>query len=273
MTQPDGANPSGAHNPSRPGSFLEWQKLTQADIFNKSKAPIVGPTGSYTQAQKDIAATDRNVLPSGAGLWNAYVRNADPTFPRILLTPTVTSTGSSSGSGSHSHSITFSSPPDYQPAGHGNSFTELGFIECSKDRKYSRVTFGTGNSNTAFGIGAMYATVYRMSETTGDLTLVAATGDIKDTISATNREYTLTLPGTYDALKSEVWAVGLLQVTALGQTCKSILARSVWPMTPPPGVRPDALYAYAPTSTTPLASISYSSLTFDARFIPYYALS
>ncbi|WP_433660806.1 hypothetical protein ACQPW1_00505 [Nocardia sp. CA-128927] len=275
MTQPDGANPNGAHNPTRPGSFEEWRNLTEASIYDKSKAPIVGGSGSATRAQQDIAATDRNVIPSGAGLWNAYVRNADPTFPRILLTPTATSTGSagSSGGGSHSHSITFDDPPDYQPAGHGSNFTELGFIECSKDRAYSRITFGTGNSVTALGINAMYAMVYLMSETTGDLILKAATGDIKDTITATNREYTLTLPSTYAALKSEVWAVGLLQVTGLVQTCKSILARSVWPMTPPPGVRPYALYAYAPASSTPLTSISYSSLTFDAGFIPYYALS
>ncbi|WP_433658012.1 hypothetical protein ACQPW1_39640 [Nocardia sp. CA-128927] len=275
MTQPDGANPNGAHNPTRPGSFLEWQNLTEASIYDKSKAPIVGTTGSATRAQQDIAATDRNVIPTGSGLWNTYVRDADPTFPRILLTPTANSTGSagSSGGGSHSHSITFDDPPDYQPAGHGANFTELGFLECSKDRKYSRITLGTGNSNTALGIQAMFAMAYLMNKTTGDLTLMAATGDIKDTISATNREYTLALPSSFDALKSEVWAVGVLQVTALGQTCKSLLARSVWPMTPPPGVRPSALYAYAPASTTPLPTIAYSSLTFDARLIPYYALS
>ncbi|WP_378735547.1 hypothetical protein [Nocardia brasiliensis] len=274
MTQPDGANPNGALNPTRPGAFYDWQHETEQSIYDKSKAPIVGTTGSATRAQQDIAATDRNVLPSGTGLWNSFVRNSDATFPRILLTPTATSTGSGgSGDSSHSHSISFDDPPDYQPAGHGSNYTELGFVECSKDRKYSRVTFGTGNSATAFGIQAMYAMAYLMNPNTGDLTLMAATGDIKASIASTNREYTITLPGSFDALKSEIWAVGLLQVTAVGQTCKSVLARSVWPMVPPPGVRPSALYAYAPSSTVPLATIAYSSLTFDAGLIPYYALS
>ncbi|WP_039818310.1 hypothetical protein, partial [Nocardia otitidiscaviarum] len=112
MTQPDGANPNGALNPTRPGAFLEFQQLTEASIYDKSKAPIVGTTGSATKAQRDIAATDGNVIPSGSGLWNSFVRNADATFPRIMLTPTADRTGGGgSGDTSHSHTITFDDPP------------------------------------------------------------------------------------------------------------------------------------------------------------------
>ncbi|WP_378735431.1 hypothetical protein [Nocardia brasiliensis] len=276
MTQPDGANPAGAHNPTRPGSFEEWRTETEASIYDKSKAPIVGTSGSATRAQRDLAATDGNVIPNGGGLWQTFTRNADSTFPRIMLEPQLNSSTGSGGSGdtSHSHSMGASQPPDYQPEGHGASYVELGFIECTKDRKYERVTFGTGNSVTAFGINAMYACAYLMNPSTGNLSLMAATGDITAAVADTNREYTFTLPAALDALKAEIWAVGLLQVTGLGQTCKSILSKRVWAMVGPPGFKPAALYARsAGGQTAPPATIAYSSLTFGTSRVPYYALS
>ncbi|WP_029931082.1 hypothetical protein [Nocardia otitidiscaviarum] len=275
MTQPDGADPNGALNPTKPGAFLEWQNLTEQDIYDKSKAPIVGTNGSASRAQQDLAATDGNVIPSGGGLWKSFTRDADATFPRIMLEPTADQTNSGgSGDNSHSHGINFNDPPDYQPDGHGANSVELGFLECTRDRSYSRVTFGTGNSVTAFGINAMYACAYLMDASTGDLQLMAATGDIKASVADTNTEYTFNLPTAISALKSEIWAVGILQVTQTGQTCKSILAKRVWGMVAPPGVRPGALYAKSPGGqTSPPATIAYSSLTFTSTRVPYYALS
>ncbi|WP_028477910.1 hypothetical protein [Nocardia sp. CNY236] len=273
MTQPDGANPNGALNPTRPGSFGEFQNLDETSIYDKSKAPIVGVSGSATRAQQDLAATDGNVIPSGGGLWHTFTRGADATFPRVMLQPIATRTGGGgSGDSSHSHSISRNSPPDYQPAGHGADLVELGFIECTKDRIYSQISFGTGNSVTHFGIDAMYAGAYLMDSSTGDLQLMAATGDITADVADTNREYTFTI-APIDALKSEIWAVGLLQVTHLGQTCKSLLANPIWSMSAPPGFKPAALYAYAPQTSTLPAAISYDALTFNGSFCPYYALS
>lgn len=276
MTQPDGANPAGAKNPTRPGAFLEWQNETEASIYNKSKAPIVGPTGSATRAQQDLAATDGNVIPNGGGLWKSFTRDADATFPRILLEPQADRTGSggTSSGGSHTHPMNYDDPPDYQPDGHGANYVELGFLECTRDRSYSRVTFGTGNSVTALGINAMYVGAYLMNGSTGNLSLMAATGDIKAAVVDTNREYTFNLPAAVAALKSEVWALGILQVTGAGQTCKSILAKRVWGMVAPPGVKPAALYAISPGGQTVMPStIAYSSLDFGETRVPYYALS
>lgn len=282
MTQPDGANPAGAKNPTRPGAFYEWQHETEASIYDKSKAPIVGPTGSATRAQRDIAATDGNVIPSGTGLWQTFTRNADATFPRIMLEPVVTGTGSAGG---HSCSDAFHShaghshpaetgPPDYQPDGNGANFVELGFIETTKDRKYQRVTFGTGNSVTLLGVTALYACAYLMDPSTGDLALMAATGNITTSVGDTNREYTFDLPAAVDALKSDIWAVGLLQVTNSTQTCKSILAKPTWAMVAPPGFKPGALYGIsAGGHTSPPLSIAYSSIDFGSTLVPYYALS
>lgn len=283
MTQPDGANPAGAHNPTRPGSFEEWRTETESSIYDKSKAPIVGTTGSATRAQRDLARTDGNVIPSGTGLWQTFTRNADSTFPRIMLEPLPQSTSSGGGHScsdaahshaGHSHSINMSAPPDYQPDGNGANYVELGFIETTKDRRYSRVTFGTGNSVTLLGVTALYACAYLMDDTTGNLTLMAATGNITTSVGDTNREYTFDLPAPVDALKSDIWAVGILQVTSPTQTCKSILAKPTWQMVGPPGFKPASLYAIsAGGQTSPPATIAYSSLTFGTTRVPYYALS
>ncbi|WP_054812117.1 hypothetical protein [Nocardia arizonensis] len=275
MTQPDGANPNGALNPTRPGSFLEFQELTEAAIFDKSKAPIVGTTGSATRAQQDIAATDGNVIPSGGGLWQTFTRNADATFPRIMLQPELNnSTGTGGGSGgSHSHSMSDNQPPDYTPAGHGANLMELGYLECTKDRRYLRGTFGTGNSVTLAGITALYLCAYLQDPTSGDLDLMAATGNITMSVGDTNTEYTFDFPAALDALKSDIWAVGVLQVTSALQTCKSILRKRVWSMNAPAGFKPDALYGYAGPYTSPPSSIAYSAITFGNSIVPYYALS
>lgn len=283
MTSPNESNPGGALNPTRPGAFETWRTETESSIYDKSKAPIVGPTGSATRAQEDIAATDGNVIPSGTGLWQTFTRNADSTFPRIMLEPLPQSTASGGGHSCsdashshapHSHGINMTAPPDYQPDGNGANYVELGYLETTKDRKYQRVTFGTGNSVTLLGITAMYACAYLMNRTTGDLTLMAATGNITTSVGDTNTEYTFNLPAAVDALKSDIWAVGILQVTNSTQTCKSILAKPTWQMTAPPGFKPASLYAIsAGGHTSPPASIAYGSLTFGTARVPYYALS
>lgn len=195
--------------------------------------------------------------------------------PRILLAPRADQTASGGGSGSaHSHSIPYDDPPDYQPAGGGANTVELGFFSVSKDREYSRLTFGTGNSVTALGISAMYAGAYLMNPNTGALQLMASVaGDIKATVANTNSEYTLTLSTAVEALKSEIWAVGLLQVTGFGQNCKSILATKLWQYAAPAGLRPAALYGTGPASTTLPSTIPYGSITFNPGLCPYYALS
>mgnify|MGYP003393267142 CR=1 FL=1 len=275
MTQPDGANPGGAKNPTHPGAFYEWQTETEASIYNKQKAPVVGPTGSATRAQQDIAATDGNVIPTGRGLWHTFTRDADATFPRIMLEPQLNNTtgGGGASGGSHVHSMNKTQPPDYTPAGHAANFMELGFLECTKDRKYSRATFGTGNSVTLAGITAMYLCAYLMNPLTFALELQAATGNITLSVGSTNTEYTFNFTSPFDGLKSEIWVPGVLQVTSAIQTCKSLLAKPVWNMNAPPGFKPEGLYAYAGPYTTPPLTIAYSSLTFGNDFVPYFALS
>lgn len=295
MTQPDGADP-GSLGPSHAGGFADFATLTEADIADRTKAPLVGTTGSYTNVQASVGAEDSNVIPSGSALWQTFTRNADSTFPRIMLRRTassVTVSGSTASAGVHSHSVSGSSTssagahthalsmssnlvfavPDYQPAGHGANLGELGFIEVSKDRTYTQLSFITGDSWTLLGIQAMYGEVYLMDPSTGNLTLMAQTGNISGSVGSTNTEYTFGLSAAVDAGKGEIFAVGIRQVTSAVQTCNSLCQLSFWPLSAPSGFKPQALYAYSPGATTPPSSIAYSSLHFDNSFVPYYALS
>ncbi|MFI6368721.1 hypothetical protein ACIBG0_39070 [Nocardia sp. NPDC050630] len=255
-----------------------------------------GAKVSFTNVQNSINNPVGNVLPTGAPLWQTFTREADATFPRIMLARkasgvTVNASAISAGShthsvsgsstssaGSHSHTVSASGTiqyavPDYQPAGHGANLTEIGFIECSKDRTYNNFSFITGDSWTLLGIGAFYLAVYKMDPSTGNLSLVAKTNDIKGSVGSTDTEYTFGLNNSIAAKKADIFGLATLQVTSPGQTCNSICQLTFWPLSAPSGFKPAALYAYAGGSSTPLSSIGYSSLTFNSGFVPYYALS
>lgn len=279
MTSPDGFAPSGALGPVNAGSLQDSTTLTEADIYDTSKAATVGTDGSYTNVQTAVASEDGNVIASGSSLWQTFARNADATFPRILLTPEYVATASAGSQscaatahshGGHTHSLT-TSPPDYQPSGNGANRVELGYIEVSKDRSYTQISFGTGDSVTALGLTAMYLGAY-MQDDNGNLTLMAATSNIASSVANTNTEYTYSI-SSVDALKGEIWAIGILQVTSITQTCKSILGKTIWSMSAPSGFKPDALYGYASGGSSLPSSISYGSITYDPSFVPYYALS
>jgi hypothetical protein len=255
--------------------------LDEATVKAITQAGSVGPVGSFTNLQSSINNPVGNVIPTGAPLWATFTREADSTFPRINLREVASSTGSAGGHScsdsshshaGHTHPINYS-VPDMEPAGHAANFTELGFISCSKDRTYYNMSFITGNSWTALGVNAFYLVVYKMSPTTGNLTLVSQTGDIKAAVTSINREYTVGLNTAIAAKKADIYAAGTLQVTSSVQTCNSLCALEFWPLTAPSGFKPAALYAYTPGSTTPLSTVSYASLTFANDFAPYYALS
>jgi hypothetical protein len=289
MTTPGGSAPDG--------SFVVGTDYgSNLDEATVHAITTGGARVSFTNVQSSINNPVGNVLPTGTPLWATFTREADSTFPRIMLARkasgvTISASTASAGShthsvsgsttssaGSHNHTVTTSASmqyavPDYQPAGHSANLTELGFIECSKDRTYNNFSFITGDSWTLLGIGAFYLAVYKMDLSSGNLSLVAQTSDIKSSVSSTNTEYTFGLNNSIAAKKADIFGAATLQVTSPGQTCNSICQLTFWPLTAPAGFKPSALYAYAGGSSTPMSSINYSSLTFNSGFVPYYALS
>ena len=230
-------------------------------------------------------------VPSLSALSKAFSGDVDATFDRILLP--------SNSSSSHSHTITGrtafagfsenhdhgsgslatasasvgSGVPDYKPAGNGANLTEIGFVRCSRDRTYTKMTFITGDSWTALGVTAFYLGVYALNTSTGAITLVSSTGDIKSSVSSRNTEYTFTLGTPITATKDSVYGCATLQRTSAVQTCNSLCRLQFWPINAPGGIFPTTLYAYAPGSTTLPASVANGSLTKNDSFVPYYGLS
>jgi hypothetical protein len=224
-------------------------------------------------------------IPSTSALGKAFSGDVDATFDRILLpatashSHTVSGNTGPAGTDFHTHSVSLTTTsvstavPDYKPAGNGANLTELGFLRCSKDRTYTKMTFITGDSWTALGVTNFYLGVYSLNTSTGGITLVSSTGDIKGSVSSRNTEYTFALGTPVVATKDSVFACGTLQRTSAIQTCNSLCRLVFWPISAPSGVFPATLYAYAPGSTTLPSSVADGSLTKNAGFVPYYALS
>lgn len=185
----------------------------------------------------------------------------DLSIPRAALTygaGSGTASGGGSG-GTHSHNL--SQPPDYQPAGGGNDFLELTAVRSRFDRHYTYLLFATGNSNTFAGIAAAYVSVFSMSKITGDITNVTptlSTTDIKSLITTQNKVFKLSLGSEdFDAAQGDIWFVGLIQQTGVGQNCASLLATTATLITNPGGEFPQFAYGYQDrTSLTPKMPLS-----------------
>jgi hypothetical protein len=301
VTTPGGPAPDGSYVlASTYGS-----DMTEASAKAIMKGNVVGSYTNVEDTFTDVMAG----IPTLSALSQAFQGDVDSTFPRINLPASGSiSISGSTGSDGHTHNITGSTAsataagdphthgagtlsnasnthnhsagtlagslgvPDYKPAGNGANLTELGFLKCSKDRTYTQMTFITGDAVTALGVNAFYLGVYSMNLSSGALTLVSSTGNIRSSVSNTNTEYTFNLGTAVNATKGQVYACGTLQVTSVIQTCNSLCRLSFWPISGP-GSFPTTLYAYAPASSTLLSSISNASLTKNAGFVPYYALS
>lgn len=178
-------------------------------------------------------------------LSNSALELEDLSIGRGFMTygaATRTSTGTSTGSRD------LNVIPDYQPAGGGNDFLELTAVRARIDRHYTYVIFGTGNSNTFAGITAAYLSVFHMSPSTGDITNITpglSTYDIRFLITTQNKEFHVPLGvEEFDALQGEIFYIGLIQVTGIGQNCASLLASTATLVTNPGGQFPTTTYAY-----------------------------
>lgn len=216
-------------------------------------------------------------VPIGSPLWQSMGKFEDTTFPRSQLTFGSASGTSSGGSGTNSHTHSLRVVPDYQPAGHGSSFLELGFIQAQRDRTYTEVGFITGDSITAFGIQAFYIGVYGVSPQTGDITLlnpISAAIDMRGTFGATNTEYRFNLGTSIKAKQGDVFAVGLIQVTGVGQTCSSFLCITQNNIKPAAGQTfPRSSYCWSGGYTAMPASVEEKYLSYaDSNKVPFYVL-
>ncbi|WHU45105.1 alanine-zipper protein [Gordonia sp. L191] len=246
-----------------------------------------------------------NIIPDGSPLWATFTNDADTTFPRIMLlylpnsttgsttvsisgttgSATVSSTPSThshafSASNPHTHPVSLGRTPDYQPAGNGSDYTELSYIETSKDRTYTGVTFATGNAWTLLGITALYIGIYSVNTSTGAHTLVSQTGDIHNTADsngttlAANGQYMFPLNTPIAATKGSIYAIGILQVTSILQSTNSLCALlNLYPLAVPSGFYPQSLHAVSNSGSTTLpTSFTTSTITWEKSLVIYAGL-
>lgn len=216
-------------------------------------------------------------IPVGSALWYSINDDEDATFLRSSLSfgsASGTSSGGGSTASAHTHGLGV--VPDYQPAGNGSDFLEIGYIRAAKDRTYTQVGFITGNSSTFAGITGAYVGVFYCDPTTGNLTLLntaSATTNLASSITTTNTEQRFSLGYTITASQNDIFAVGVLQVTSLFQTCASLMRTSLTDISPPATQFPRKNYCYAGAYTAVPSSITESSLNYSASTkLPFYVL-
>lgn len=127
---------------------------------------------------------------------------------------------------------------------------------------------------TALGVNGFYAAIYSVNLTTGNLTLLANSGNLSSSVGATNTEWKFALGTTITAHQGDILAGCILQVTSITQTCNSLLCQTISTLTPPAGQYPQRQYAYAGAYSTPPSSITQATLNYTAsNKVPFIALS
>lgn len=237
---------------------------------------ITGATGGLVDLTAWAALKPNfTQVPLGAPLSKSISPNEDTTFPRASLSNGAAAlTASGSGPGFHTHNLNV--VPEYQPAGFTSNFLEIGYIRAEKDRTYSQVAFITGSAITWLGITALYAGVFSVNPATGALTLLntgTAGTDRKAALTSTNTQFVFSLGTTITAHQGDVFAVGLLQVTSITQTCSSLMCTTLTDINGATVQYPRKNYGYAGPYTSLPSTIAESSIIYSASTkLPFYVL-
>lgn len=218
-------------------------------------------------------------IPIGSALWNSLGSGEDSTFPRASLSFGSASSSSSGGSSTaapHTHPL--GSIPQYQPAGNGSNTIEIGYIRASRDRTYTNAGFITGGSATFAGISGAYLGIFFVDPTTGNLTLLNTTSaatNIASSITTTNTQQSFAMGYTISAHQGDIFAVALLQVTSVLQTCASLMDTTLTTLgASSSSVIPQANYCYAAGYTAIPSTLAASALNYGASTkLPFYFLS
>lgn len=218
-------------------------------------------------------------IPIGSTLWASLGIGEDATFLRTSLSFGSASSSSSGGSSTASaHTHPLGAIPQYQPAGNGSNTIEIGYIRASRDRTYTTAGFITGGSATFAGITGAYLGVFFVNPTTGALTLLNTTSaatNIASAITTTNTQQSFSLGYTISASQGDTFAVALLQVTSILQTCASLMDTTLTALgASSSAVVPQANYCYASPYTAMPSSIAAAALNYGASTkLPFYFLS
>lgn len=266
----------------QPFAFLQqWATDLQdqaSQAINDAATAQTSADTAHTAATTAQATADSKPgitqIPISSTLWGSINNDEDSTFPRSQLTFGAASSTASASGDSHSHSL--NSIPQYQPSGNGGDTLEIAYIRCTRDRTYTTAGFITGGSATFAGITGAYIGVFKVNTSTGALTLLNTTSaaiDVSTSITTQNTEQRFALGMTITAHQNDVYAVGVLQVTSIFQTCASVLKTTLTDIAPPVTQYPRKNYCYAGSYTSIPSTIAESSLNYGSSTkLPFYVL-
>lgn len=209
---------------------------------------------------------DYSDIPTNVPLWQSILSTDDPVFPGFANV--FHTTGNSDGGNyRETRDPTFSTT---------SGEMDVGYIRTLRDREYTQVGFMTAQSGLIGG-GPFEAhlCVYKLNQSTGEITRVWWSGDVKSTVASvgSGRVVRLAMPAL-SASQGDVWGVGLVQRANTTNPSYSIYGIKGPYIGYPSGVWPRSLYSRADVGTTfpPPISISGSSMAWNDENTPWFFL-
>ncbi|MBF6291790.1 hypothetical protein IU454_07920 [Nocardia farcinica] len=285
MTTPN--YPGSPRPPGTLGPGL-FRPLQQKTVDDAKAAMSGGVMGAFEHTQETLhdeynlplsTKPSFKQVPVNSALWTTMDPREHATVPRTQLIHGTASGTASGGSGDNAHSHNLNRIPDYQPAGNGADWAEIGFIRVQRDADLRYVGFMTGDSQTFFGINAAYLGVYSVDTETGLLTLLTPTlaaTNIKSLVTDVNTETRFDMGLTIEAEQDQVFAVALLQDTSSIQTAASLMCVRITDLNRFEGTKyPRRPYCYAGPS--PLSALPQTITAADQHWdsstkLPFFYL-
>nr|WP_176458667.1 hypothetical protein [Rhodococcus sp. 15-649-1-2] len=227
-------------------------------------------TADLTAIQAQLAGkANYEDIPTNVPLWQNVNPSDDSVFPYSMLVYVTNATTSSNGNTTTSESKipTFSS---------SSGEMDIGYIRSVRDREYTQVGFMTAKG-AIIGSGPfeIWVHVYKMNPTSGLLTLVWASGNLKSAVQAagSGKMLRFAMPQIH-ADQGDVFAVGIVQRANVLNPSYSIYGIEQPYTDQPAGVHPRGLGSRANVGTTfPSAStIASASQVWTDENTPWFFL-
>lgn len=223
-----------------------------------------------TAIQAELAGkANYSDIPTNVPLWQNINPNDDPVFPMssLVFQTAVSGGNGSSASGSETKNPTFSTSS-------GDMY--FGYIRALRDREYTQIGFMTAKGGiVGSGPFEMWLHLYKMDPTTGTLSLLWNSGNIKSTVQAagSGKMVRFAMPQIH-AAQGDVFAAGIVQRANIINPSYSIYGLTMPYTDQPAGVYPRGLASRSSVGTTfpSPATIASGSQVWTDENIPWFVL-
>lgn len=199
-----------------------------------------------TAIQAELAGkANYSDIPTNVPLWQTINPSDDAVFPYALLVYHTNATTSSSGNTTTSESKS----PTFQSS---SGEMDIGYIRSIRDREYTQVGFMTAKGAiVGNGPNELWLHLYKMNPTTGLLTQLWNSGDVKPAVAAagSGKMVRFAMP-QISAAQGDVFAVGIVQRASVFNPSYAIYGIQQPFTDQPAGVHPRGLGSRVNVGTT-----------------------